>query len=112
MVAKAHVFARLSLSGRKYLFSNLEYMLILSPGDLKSAPLSDPNPSVDIQSEMIRELWNAAHAYSRRSDQSVNICPLCGARPILDASSLPAGPKAILLKGRLWRQIIGAKLRS
>ena len=38
-----------------------------------------------VRSEMLRELWIAAHAYSQRSDQFVYICLFASPRPNLDA---------------------------
>ena len=87
VLVRARAFARLSPAGRENLFSNVEGMLTFTPGDPKSAPPSElhlvTGPSV--HSEMLRELWNSARAYSQRSDRPVNIRPLSGARPFLHA---------------------------
>ena len=41
VLVKAHLLARLSPIGRKNVFSDLEDMLVSTPGDLKSALLSE-----------------------------------------------------------------------
>ena len=97
MLVGAHLSARLSPVGWKNLPSVFENALIFTPGDLESAPLSDPHlvTGPNVPGDLPRELWNAAHAFGPRSDQLVNIRPFFGARPILDAPSTAAR-----LKGR------------
>ena len=92
VLASTHGYARLSLAGRKNLFSDPWDLLIVTPGDLKSAPPSELHlvPGPDIQSEMLRELWNTSRASSQWSDRSKSIRPLTSTRPVLDASSMAA----------------------
>ena len=70
MPVRAHIFARLPLAEWRNLFSDLEATLIFTPGDPKFAPPSGlhsvTGPS--IQGEMLRKLWNAAHAFSQLPD--------------------------------------------
>ena len=80
----------------KNLFSNMGDMVIVTPDDLKSAPLSAAHSvtSPRRQSDLARELWNAAHEHGRRSGLHVNIRPFSGACPLLDAFSMGAEPKS------------------
>ena len=69
VLVKAHLFARLSPVGRKNLFSDLGDVLIFTPGDLRSVPLLEPHlvSSPNVPGGVLRELWNAAHAFGPRS---------------------------------------------
>ena len=90
VLVKAHLFARLSPARWMILFAELGESVIFTPGDLKSIPLAQLHlvscPS--IQREMLRDLWDAVHAYGPRPDSSVNIRPSSGVHPTLDAFSL------------------------
>ena len=93
--------------GRQRISPNLEEMLIFTPGDLKSIPLSELHlvSGPDIQCDILRGLWNALRADHLRSDQSANIRPSSDARPFLDACSMVAG-----LNGEFaGRSILGAR---
>ena len=83
-LVRARIFARLSPVGWGNLLSDLQDMLIFTPFDLKSIPLSELHlvTSPGARGEMPRELQNAAHACHKGSDQSVDIRPFSGARPI------------------------------
>ena len=76
--------------GRRNFFSSLEEMLTFTPGDLECNPPSQLHllTSPGIESEMLRELWNAARAHRQRADETVEIRPPSGARPIHDAVSI------------------------
>ena len=92
MLANARIAARPVPAGRKDLLSSPGDMLILTPADLKSAPSSEIHlvTGPNVQSEMLRGFWKAAHAYSKCSDQFVDIRSFSRARPFLDAASLAA----------------------
>ena len=89
---EADLFARFSIVGRGNFFPDLKDMLVFTPGDLKSAPLSGPRlvSGPNIQGDMLRDLRGAAHAYCQHVDQFLNIRPPSSARPILDAFTMAA----------------------
>ena len=70
MLVKALLFTRLCPIGRENVFSDLEDVLICFLGDLKSVPLLELHLAVapNIPSDVLRELWNAAHAFGPRLD--------------------------------------------
>ena len=71
-------------------------MPIFTPGDLVSFPPPELHLGAGpgIQSVMLRHLLNAVRAYRQRSDQTADVRPSLGARPIPDARS-----RAARLKG-------------
>ena len=77
VLAKAYFFATLSPADWQDLFSDLEDMLVFTPVDLKSAPLSELHlvTGPGIRGEMLRELRNAANAFSQGSNQSIGFRP-------------------------------------
>ena len=90
--ANARIAARPVPAGRKNPFSSPEDMSIFTLGDLESAPSSEIHlvKGPNIQGEMLRGFWKAAHAYNQRSDQFVDIRPFFRTRPFFDAASLAA----------------------
>ena len=94
---KARIFSSLTPVGRGNRSSDLEDVLIFSPGDLEFIPLSDLHlvAGPRIQSDMLRERRGPAHAYHRRSDQFVSIRPFFDARPILDPFPMAAELKGV-----------------
>ena len=95
MLVKALLSTRLRPIGRGNVFSDLEDVLICFPGDLKSVPLLELHSAMgpNIPSDVLRELWNAAHAFGPRLDQLPNILPFSSGSPIFDAFSMAADLK-------------------
>ena len=96
-IVQAHLFPRDGIvqtipAERKHVVPRSTDMLVFTPVDLESIPLSVLHlvTALGIQGEMPRGLWDAVHAFRQHSDQWVNIRSFSVACPILDAFSMAA----------------------